>query len=76
MIPLFFSQIFYLRQGYQEDLSRPSRSAYDEYYANYYKRQYDAYGGKDCLALQTSCSLCIQGLNAVSTLFLWVCVCR
>uniref|UniRef100_A0A8C1B5K6 Protein transport protein sec16 n=1 Tax=Cyprinus carpio carpio TaxID=630221 RepID=A0A8C1B5K6_CYPCA len=35
------------RQGYQEDLSRSSRSAYDDYYANYYKRQYDAYGGKD-----------------------------
>ncbi|KAK7143113.1 hypothetical protein R3I93_014318 [Phoxinus phoxinus] len=34
------------RQGYQEDLSRSSRSAYDEYYANYYKRQYDAYGDK------------------------------
>ncbi|XDV38236.1 hypothetical protein PO909_007686 [Leuciscus waleckii] len=34
------------RQGYQEDLSRASRSAYDEYYANYYKRQYEAYGDK------------------------------
>ncbi|XP_016325632.1 protein transport protein Sec16A-like isoform X2 [Sinocyclocheilus anshuiensis] len=34
------------RQGYQEDFSRSSRSAYDDYYANYYKRQNDAYGDR------------------------------
>lgn len=61
MIPLSFSLIFDLRQGYQEDLSRSSRSAYDEYYANYYKRQYDAYGGKDCLALQTDALYASKG---------------
>ncbi|XP_052443365.1 protein transport protein Sec16A isoform X1 [Carassius gibelio] len=34
------------RQGNHEDLSRSSRSAYDDYYANYYKRQFDAYGDR------------------------------
>ncbi|KAA0719748.1 Protein transport protein [Triplophysa tibetana] len=34
------------RQGYPEDYSRSNRSAQDEYYANYYKRQYDAYGDR------------------------------
>ncbi|XP_065099779.1 protein transport protein Sec16A isoform X1 [Paramisgurnus dabryanus] len=34
------------RQGYPEDYSRTNRSAYDEYYANYYKRQYEAYGDR------------------------------
>ncbi|XP_051533268.1 protein transport protein Sec16A-like isoform X1 [Myxocyprinus asiaticus] len=34
------------RQEYPEDSSRLSRSAYDEYYANWYKRYYDAYGDR------------------------------
>ncbi|XP_051961341.1 protein transport protein Sec16A-like isoform X3 [Xyrauchen texanus] len=34
------------RQGYPEDASRFSRSAYDEYYANWYKTYYDAYGDR------------------------------
>ncbi|XP_058613565.1 protein transport protein Sec16A isoform X5 [Onychostoma macrolepis] len=41
-----FSQTQNPIQGYQEDISRSSRSAYDDYYANYYKRQYDAYGDR------------------------------
>uniref|UniRef100_UPI003AAC032A protein transport protein Sec16A n=1 Tax=Centroberyx gerrardi TaxID=166262 RepID=UPI003AAC032A len=32
------------RQGYPDDFQRANRSAYDEYYADYYKKQYD-YGG-------------------------------
>lgn len=60
--------IFDLRQGYQEDFSRSSRSAYDDYYANYYKRQYDAYGGKD--STTDTLSLCTQGLNVVSAFYL------
>lgn len=60
MIPLSFSLID-LRQGYPEDFSRSSRSAYDEYYANYYKRQYEAYGGKDCSALQAPALYAYKG---------------
>ncbi|XP_066569129.1 protein transport protein Sec16A isoform X2 [Amia ocellicauda] len=33
------------RQGYPEDYQRTGRSAYDEYYADYYKKQYD-YGDR------------------------------
>ncbi|KAI4904672.1 hypothetical protein NFI96_015770, partial [Prochilodus magdalenae] len=31
------------RQGYPEEYPRPNRSAYDEFYANYYKKQYEQY---------------------------------
>uniref|UniRef100_A0A8C2AIM2 Protein transport protein sec16 n=1 Tax=Cyprinus carpio TaxID=7962 RepID=A0A8C2AIM2_CYPCA len=42
------------RQGYQEDVSRSSRSAYYDSYGNYY-------GGKD--STTDTCSLCTQRIN-------------
>lgn len=56
----FFKKIL-IRQGYPEDYSRSNRSAQDEYYANYYKRQYDAYGGKDLVWTLYVQNLCFLG---------------
>ncbi|XP_072518719.1 protein transport protein Sec16A isoform X2 [Salminus brasiliensis] len=34
------------RQGYGENYPRPNRSAYEDYYANYYKKQYEQYADR------------------------------
>lgn len=47
------------RQGYPEDYQRANRSAYEDYYADYYKKPYD-YSGKKLHYLFSSATLSLS----------------